>query len=396
MEKVVFIAYLSNYGGIESLIIRMIRWLVLQSRSVIIIADKDRNQNGELVKEVVSLGASVKWVSFRKKEYDLSKVRIFFKNDNVKCITFSYPGLILADAIFYDKINVDIIFYDPHQFGLMMDYWTTRKSIKPILHLVSKVICKRLYNNHQIIFMDHLCKKRTLTDFHLQEKYDDVLLLPMEIKEFNSDLARSKTQNGPFNILTICRMEFPFKGYVFGLIDLFSALVHSGLNVSLTIIGSGSNDDKLSEKLRAVEKEVSDKIEWIAQVPYRQLLGYFEKASVYIGMGTTVVDAVNHSVTALPIGSYTYECKGYDFFSADPENLGGLHGERDIIDFVRKIYKMDADEYVEHCRKDHEELKRMYDIQIIGEKFMSFVNTKHMVFNSFERKVISFAKRFVN
>ena len=178
MEKVVFIAYLSNYGGIESLIIRMIRWLVLQSRSVIIIADKDRNQNGELVKEVVSLGASVKWVSFRKKEYDLSKVRIFFKNDNVKCITFSYPGLILADAIFYDKINVDIIFYDPHQFGLMMDYWTTRKSIKPILHLVSKVICKRLYNNHQIIFMDHLCKKRTLTDFHLQEKYDDVLLLP--------------------------------------------------------------------------------------------------------------------------------------------------------------------------------------------------------------------------
>ena len=94
--------------------------------------------------------------------------------------------------------------------------------------------------------------------------------------------------------------------------------------------------------------------------------------------------------------NYTYECKGYDFFSADPENLGGLHGERDIIDFVRKIYKMDADEYVEHCRKDHEELKRMYDIQIIGEKFMSFVNTKHMVFNSFERKVISFAKRFVN
>lgn len=396
MEKVVFIAYLSNYGGIESFMIRMIDWLILQKKSVLILADKDRTRNEELVKEVIELGASVKWVSFRKKDNSLLEIKNTLKNDSLKCITFSYPGLILADAILNDNNKADIIFYDPHQFGLMMDYWTSRKIIKPILHVASKVISRRLYNNHQIVFMDHLCKNRTLKTFHLREEYDDdVMLLPMKIREFNTDHIRRKVSEGSFNILTICRMEFPFKGYVFGLIDLFSRLVSEGLNVTLTIIGSGNDNDKLARKIDSIEKTVSDKIEWKEGVPYKQLHSYFEKASLYIGMGTTVADAVNYGVAALPIGSYTYECKGYDFFAIDPENLGALHGERDIGDLVCSIYNMGADDYVKHCEEDHKGLKRMYDIQTIGECFLSFKNSEHGIFNTFERMIISCVKQFV-
>ena len=397
MKEIVFVAYLSNYGGIESLIIRMTRWLNEKGHIVSVLCDRDRAVNKKLEDELNQAGAEIRFVSFRKRAENIAELRETYKKKNIVCITFSYPGLIVADSIFNGNDNADVIFYDPHQFGLMMDYWTSKKALKPMLHLASKVICRRLYRNHQIIFMDHLCKNRTLMDFHLVDKYDDdVLLLPMEIKKINLDQVREKANNKPFNILTVCRMEFPFKGYVFGLIDLFSDLVREGLDVSLTIIGSGSNDDKLVEKIESVDKKVSERLNRLAEVPYSQLAGFFEAAALYIGMGTTVADAVNHGVAALPIGSYTYECKGYDFFFKDPENLGGLYGDRDIGDLVREIYSMNSDRYVEHCQRDYEELKKMYDIEIIGESFMSFKNTKHVLFNPFERKIISFAKRLIS
>ena len=56
---------------------------------------------------------------------------------------------------------------------------------------------------------------------------------------------------------------------------------------------------------------------------------------------------------------------------------------------------MGADDYVKHCEEDHKGLKRMYDIQKIGECFLSFKNSEHGIFNTFERMIISCVKQFV-
>lgn len=261
MKKVVFIAYLTNYGGIETFIYRMAKWMHLIGIDVTIFCDKDREQDKALVEDMLSVKAKIEKVSFRKKHNVLSKYQNRFTDCRTVCITFSYPGLILADSFFGKRKNVDIIFYDPHQYGLMMDYWASNKKIKLILKLVSAFFGRRMYKRHQIIFMDYLCKKRTLKEFNLKSLYsDDVLFLPMEIAPLDEKKIQLKNRKENFNILTICRMTFPFKGYIFGLIDDFVFLQKKYPFLTLTIIGKGQDQAKLEEKLCQISDKVREKL----------------------------------------------------------------------------------------------------------------------------------------
>lgn len=395
-RNTIFIAYLMNYGGIETFMLRMIEWLKEQGQDVYVFGDKDRNVNEKLVDEIRKAGGEVDTISFRGREKRISEIKKRFFHKKVLCIVFSYPGVILADQIFGRNDNTDIVFYDPHQFGLMMDYWTTRKGLKPILRALSGYVCRRMYQNHQIIFMDQLCKNRTLNEFRLRERFaDDLLYLPMKIQDFDEQKIETKHKKGKFTILSICRMDFPFKGYLFGLLDDFKRLHKEVPHSTLTIIGGGKDESQLKEKINSMETALRESIFWIPGLTYEQLEPYFEEAMLYIGMGTTVMDAVNRGVPALPVGSYTYQCRGYDYFYKDAANLGGLHGEREIFSLIKQIASLDRVDYLELCKKDHDGLEKLYDIDFIGNCFLKFKNHKHGIFNVFERKLVSIGKRYI-
>lgn len=395
-RNTVFIAYLTNYGGIETFMLRMIEWLKEQGQDVYVFGDKDRNVNEKLADEIRKAGGEVDTISFRGREKRIPELKERFLHKKVLCIVFSYPGAILADEIFGRNDNTDIVFYDPHQFGLMMDYWSTRKRLKPILRALSGYVCKRMYKNHQIIFMDRLCKDRTLTEFGIKEQFaDDLLYLPMKIRGFDEQKIEAKYKKGKFTILSICRMDFPFKGYLFGLLDDFKRIHKEVPDSTLTIIGGGKDESRLKEKINSMDAALKESIFWIPGLTYEQLEPYFEEAMLYIGMGTTVMDAVNRGVPALPVGSYTYQCRGYGYFYKDAANLGGLHGEREIFSLIKQIASLDQDAYLELCKKDHEGLAKIYDIDSIGNCFLRYKNLKHGVFNVFERKIVSIGKRYI-
>ena len=50
-ERFVWISYVSNYGGIETLIIRMGKWLKEQGYSSMIVTDSERKVEPALLKE---------------------------------------------------------------------------------------------------------------------------------------------------------------------------------------------------------------------------------------------------------------------------------------------------------------------------------------------------------
>lgn len=392
-KNIVFVGYLSNYGGIETLILRMTKWLTNNKISVIIICDSDRTENATLVDEITNAGACIYRCSFRKYSniFDSSMCECISKDSLF--IVFSFPALLVADVFVARDISNSLIFYDPHQYGLFMDYWSQNEIIKPVLRLASIIITKRMSRRHQIIYMDYLCKNRTLKDMHIRDKYDDdVVFLPMEILPLKRQEIEAKRKKEEFVILSICRMTFPFKGYVIGLIDEFVELYEKNPKLRLILIGTGENQDELQSKLDKVAPKVRESIKWIPGVPYSKLAEYFDKAHLYVGMGTTVADAVNHGVPSLAIGSYTYQCQGYDFFYKDATNLGGLFGKNNIAGFIKSIINLDIDEYCDLVERDYAALKSVYDIESMGTAFLNYRNAKNYVFSSVERMLINLIK----
>lgn len=398
-RKIVFIAYISNYGGIESLIIRLTKWMTEHNNSVDIIGDKDRSLDNRLVYELRQSGANIKLLSFRKQNSHkkIEEIKSKYKQENVLCIVFSYPGLYLANQLFANLSSASIMFYDPHQFGLMMDFKVHNHFLKILLKIISKNITRKMYRAHKVIFMDPLCKKRTLREFKIVSKYNDVILLPMNVKKFDDNLSSivTKVNIDSFNIVTICRIEFPFKGYIIGLLKMFEDFVNSGHDFYLTIIGTGSSDLILEAKLENLSDSVKSRVVWIKGLPYEELDEQLKKADLYIGMGTTVLDAVNSGVPALPIGSYTYKCKGYGAFFNEPENLGGMYGKTRIEPLIEQVAQMSGEEYIALCKKNHEALVYNYDIDVIGERFLNFENYNcKSVFNIIEKCLFGLGKRF--
>lgn len=396
-RKVVFIAYISNYGGIETLMIRLSSWFSSNGIQVEIIGDSDREDSEKLVDELIASGAEIKKYSFRRDSTSKVSLKKMYDDFDVTCIVFSYPALLLADSMFGNDKTANIIFYDAHQYNLMMDFYAKSAVVKVPLRIASNVITHRMHRMHEIIFMDPLCKKRTVDTFKLKHKYnDDIVYLPMKVKLFDEDKIKAKIrEKKDFNILTIGRMTFPFKGYVFGLVDIFEELYEKYPFLSLTVVGTGEDEDEFEVHLKNIKEKIKRRITWIKGAPYEQLNSYIADAKLYVGMGTTVIDAVNDGVPALSIGSYTYKCKGYDFFHTDPANLGGIEGECDITPYIETVINMPDDEYMDLCRKDHKALY-IYDIETVGTQILEFKNiNRKCIFNPVERKIVNFAKRFL-
>ena len=81
-------------------------------------------------------------------------------------------------------------------------------------------------------------------------------------------------------------------------------------------------------------------------VPYEKLEYYFEDADIYIGMGTTVLDACNHMVPALTVCSYTYEFLTIGFFYENPQILAGFYKPNSTVyksgaDLVKNVLEME-------------------------------------------------------
>ena len=71
-------------------------------------------------------------------------------------------------------------------------------------------------------------------------------------------------------IFTSSRADFPFKGYIFGLIDDFSRLSSKYPDIRLCIVCSGDSDDvqKVKDKIASFGEDVRSRIEFHDWIKY--------------------------------------------------------------------------------------------------------------------------------
>lgn len=371
MEARLIIFVYSNFilGGAETLILRMSEWLIKRGDKVVLVC----HSMDETIKKDKRIGR-IECILTKKKDKKRKILKILQKNNNIKdkmIINFFVKDYLLIERL-NKKNDFQNIFYVVHPNNTL-SYCKKGLLLSKIKKYIYKNQIKKMYDKNCIYFMDEDCIKiaEKYYKMSLSKSYSNIIRIPIQVDKFDN-----KTRKKSFNILTIARFDFPFKGYLLGLIDDFIYLKEIYPQATLTIIGDGKDRDKIEKKLERLNKKITKDIMIIGAVPYLSLNSYFKKASIYVGMGTTVLDAVNRGVPAITVYSYSYEAKTLGFFYEHPNVLagfteGGSYPKIAVVELLERVFDLNIEDYDRLVEKNYQALKNTYDIEIVLPKFFN-------------------------
>lgn len=265
------------------------------------------------------------------------------------------------------------ILYIVHSFGLIRGRSKPRV-LGNLFREAFKRVIKKLDENENLIFMDEQSIETTENYYKIKihNSKQKLLRLPMYVNKFCPEKINKKYNLDYFRILTVCRAEFPFKGYVLGLVKDFERLCLKHKNLRLTIISFGENEKELREYIQSLEDKIKEKIELVGQTPYEKLEEFFDISHLYIGMATTLLDAANHGLPAITVKSYTYENFSSGFLHQNPHMLSTDSDEKTpTITYIEQVLEMNKQRYFELCKKSYATLQSLYGIDTFMDRFLS-------------------------
>lgn len=390
-EKVLIVMW--NYksiGGIESMILRMAQYAFknhikflfatndIDSLNETEYYDELKRNNAMIIEHEKIIKTSVSSLKNHKKY-------IIKKNQRVFILVFDYYEYFIAQKIKEKNNNIEIFLYIVHPFlHTCKDIKVPKKNkfAKLTCYKLYKQLLLKLYKNGSLLFMDEDCIKYNEKHFNvkLPKSYSNIIRLPIKIEKEE----KRKLKSSEFNILSIARHVFPFKGYLIGLLKDFVLLKRKYPKLSLTIIGDGKDKEELVCLLDDYEDYIKKDIHLIGSIPYFNLKRYFEKANIYIGMGTTLLDAAKYSVPSITVYSYTYEFFAVDYFHENPHILGGFQENEENYgtvkkqgkDLLEKVVQMSSSEYQNLCKKSYAAVNKNYNIDGVMKKIFCDHNEK--------------------
>lgn len=359
-------------GGTGTLSYRLGKWFIENNYEVIYLCEVFNDMNN--VNDMLNVGVKVrKW----KYKDIISNLNSEFGKKEYIVLSYSMYEFLRIEMLRKKIRIVKNLIYIVGSNELIKGS-NSNIIIKTVAKKFYKNIIEELLQNNQMIFMQKysfiLAK-----EYYGLEVIDDeslIFLLPMQTKEYNQDIVFRKKSKDKFEILTIARADFPFKGYIIGLIDEFSQLCTEYNNLYLTIIAYGDDEEQIKNKIQSLPKERAERINLVGLTPYNELKTYFQEAKLYVGMGTTVLDAVNHSTPAVIVLPHTYECKTSGYFHMQPESLRAY--ENKLLSFysiVKKVIEMNDYDYEQLCKLENTVLNEKYNINDFGE-FITVSNNK--------------------
>ena len=164
---------------------------------------------------------------------------------------------------------------------------------------------------------------------------DKIYPLPFEMTD-----KRKEWGNDPEvrEVLSICRADFPFKSYILGLIDCIKKINEQNKRAKLRIVSYGKDIDQIKRRIGDCES-----IELIGETPYDKLTEYYLQADIFVGMGTTILDAAKFGLPAIYANVDSPEFVSCGFFHDNPQAVGildkeGFQGELLVRELVEQDY----------------------------------------------------------
>ena len=236
-----------------------------------------------------------------------------------------------------------------------------------IINVLNKPYIMSLYKHNKIIFMDEGCISTTENELKTKLVDSEGKLIRLPYDTENMSEAKYKDHK---IICTMSRIDFPFKSYVLGLVDIFCNFSNN-YDAELWIIGNGKDFNTLTGHIQSMPDEYKERIKLFGNIDYSEVKALIRKSYVFVGMGTSLLDSVSVMIPSIPVQVHNQECMGNGFFNNNPNKLGFMKEEKGLHSISKEIYEileMSMDDYLKLCYAEHKAFKDNYGTQCFKER----------------------------
>lgn len=352
-------------GGIETSLIKMIRAYRKQNIRIIWIRYGNPNDIYEpWKKELEDNEVEVIQADIIKDFFFCSKKPKFQDDEEVYAVAFDPMDFVRLQILRENyKIKFNCFYIVPHFEGslnyLEESYFIKKNKIRKAL----SAIYQCWYNNGNLLFFSprHEVEMEKRYGVNCIGNNDKLLRVPEQISAFDMQKAKKRAMRQNFKIITCGRFDFPHKGYVFGLVDIFSRIIKDYPNLSLDIVGYGVNEARIRDYVEQLENSVKKHITFWGAVAPDDMSSLYDQSHVNISVAGAILDSARTGLVSLPARHYTYSCEVYGWFT--PNNDEILHNEpgEDAENYIRKLIEMSDEEYINLCLSSYNAAKKDTD-----------------------------------
>lgn len=362
-------------GGKESCIIRMYEWAKCNGYNCILLIHNKVIINEKWVGDLGKINVKVYLFEFHK----YKNIYTYGKSNKIDLVDFIKNGInyfittSVQDWLFIEKlyeINKGYMYY--HSLYVVHPLASRGVMNSRLLDYPYKKYLVPQLEKNNFIFMDEETKLSYIQYNHDINKIDELVVrhIPISISDLDINKIEKRAEKEQYNILTISRLVFPFKGYIIGLIKDFEKICRDNIDATLTIIGDGKDAKVVKEIVNNLDEEIKKRISIKGEISYNALADYLQSANVYVGMGTTIIDAAKGGLIAIEATANQMENYSGGFFSKECNELGIFYGEKgydeySFYELLQEVFNYSKEEYIQKSIESYETVKNYYDINII-------------------------------
>jgi len=342
-------------GGVETLIVRMSRWLVTNGHQVTLLVENGDNWAELLPKTAqhVVLGGRFAELYYYYHAKRLWNSLGWPKPDVIKGFDFGSSWIATQfGAMFGGGCKVIAGMYGPAAFK----WYFAPESLRPWSS--AKIILGNYLNNipasaRVFCGVDQI---EELEEVHGQKAI--LWPIPIDTSEFDPALRRPKWGK----IVSIGRFS-AMKEYNFYMIDIVRELRAKGLDVSWSVYGHGEYEPAMRAQIKKQGLEGVISIE--GTVPYRHFRRVLEDAYIFVGMGTSVLEAALFKVPNVNALAYDREGKTTGPVYRFPRGSIGpgisAPATLKVVDEIERILRLNPEAYREEAERvgSHVEIHEM-------------------------------------
>lgn len=346
-----------DVGGLEMLMCRMAAWYLKKGIRCIVVY---KNMSDMLMEMFDKQGIESEKVQM----WNYSNWAPLFERDETNTvIVFGFNELL---EIEYQKkkasCSIKTILYITHPQVLLCGMHHKDGFIRTIEKNYYKYMVERYLKNGNIIFMDRDGVITTEQAYHIEIDSPMIQLLPMDIIKCDTDKIRDRNKQleNRFHILSIARAEFPFKGYLLGLLKDFIVAADADERLELTIISYGQDIEQLYNIYENANESIKSRIHIVGKTDNDMLCTYYYNAHVFVGMGTTVLEAANYELPVIVARYYTRDFMTEGFFAEHPEEVVVREEGKAGFEYILKLLKNSKEDYLKQCIESKRALEDNY------------------------------------
>ena len=238
------------------MMLRMCQWLYEHNMRSVIVCASDSNK--EITDKIHSFSTKIICTDIKNARQTADIFRELQQEEELHVISFAwtfYMDIERMKKISHLKFDHCLYCIHPETFKKGIGFKS--RLLQEYAIRSYRKIYKRMNVNRAIVMMDEINTRES--DHYMKVQLDPppaIIRLPMYCQS-RSDADNIINDGYDSNIImTAARADFPYKGYMLGLIDDFVILKKDFPHIKLQIISAGDDIDELKTKIRQTSEDV--------------------------------------------------------------------------------------------------------------------------------------------